>query len=253
MLKGITKKGSYIVEATIVAPIMIIGVLALISIIPIIDNCQSTLFSAADEIRLESAKMAVRYNPLVFPAVLREREIAQNDEISDFHIIDYRYKFKSKGINDLIGIGYKATFREKNPLGLFSNVVFENHILARGYTGKTFQNNPSTAEDFEREEDSRLVYIFPTEGKKYHSQNCSYVKSNCQMKILSKNLKKSYYPCSICKSKGAPYGSTVFVFTSYGSSYHLGSCKAVDKYYIKIEKEIAIEKGYTPCKKCGGE
>ena len=61
------KRGSYIVEATIVVPVFILAVLMLISIIPIAASCENVIFSSADELRLESVKSAFRKNRAALP------------------------------------------------------------------------------------------------------------------------------------------------------------------------------------------
>lgn len=47
----------------------------------------------------------------------------------------------------------------------------------------------------------------------------------------------------------------IYVFPKYGERYHIAGCKMFRIYpdnYIVMFKNEAIEKGYTPCKLCGG-
>ena len=62
-----TKRGSYIVEAAVIVPVFIVAVLMLIAIVPAMATCENTVFSAVDELRLESIKSAFRKNPAAVP------------------------------------------------------------------------------------------------------------------------------------------------------------------------------------------
>lgn len=253
MLKLNTKNGNYIVEASVVAPLMIIAVIALSAIIPIINQCQSSVYIGADEAHLEAAKMAVRYNPAVYPLELQDRILSENDKISSCNIDRYNYKFERNGVDDLFAITATVNFKEKNPLGLFSQIDFKLNILARGFTGKDNRGTPTSEIDFTNQKNFQPVYIFPNWGIKYHGKTCTYVTSNHRMIYLSQKIKKAYRSCSMCHSKKIPIGSPVFYFEAYGDSYHLSNCKVINKYYIEIEKSDALKKGYIPCEKCKGE
>lgn len=247
-----TKKGSYIVEAVIVVPIFIMAVVMLMSIVPIVATCENVNFAAADEIHLECMKTAFRKNPAALPVAVKHRIYQENEKINSCKIRRYGYLYRAKGIDDLITLQLRVNFKEKNPLGLFSSVDYDGRITARAFTGTLQKQPPAERSEFEEEKESHIVYIFPEWGKRYHSQGCTYVRSNCQMAYLSQDTKKKYSPCRLCGAKSAQVGSPVFCFRSSGEVYHLSGCRTIDKYYIEIEKEDAEGKGYTPCSKCGG-
>lgn len=244
-----TKAGSYIVEAVIVVPVFIMAVLMLITIVPIIASCENAAFAAADEMSLETMKSVYRENPLALPAVVRHRMTEENPKMTSYRNREYRYLYTEKEIDDLISLKFRVIFEEKNPMGLFSRVVFDGRVTARAFTGKIHKEPPMADAD---EEDDKIVYIFPEWGKRYHGKNCTYVKANCQMVYLSQQTKGKYKPCKLCHARSAQIGSPVFCFTSSGQVFHTAECRMVDKYYIETTKKICEEKGYTPCSKCGG-
>lgn len=247
-----TKRGAYILEAVIVVPIFIIAVMMLISIIPMIASCENIIFSTVDEMKQENIKANFRKNPVALSTGIRYRIYEENKNISVWKLNRMDYIYSSKGIDDLISIEFKTVFSEKNPLGLFSSVIFEGKVTSRAFTGRVFKQPPTAREEFEVDKEEQWVYIFPQWGKRYHGKTCTYVSSACQMSYLSQDLKRRYSPCRLCNAKSAQVGTPVFCFVISGQVYHKAGCRIIDKYYIQIEKKDAKAKGYSPCSKCGG-
>lgn len=247
-----TKKGAYIVEAVIVVPIFIMAVMMLISIIPIIATCENMVFATVDEMKAENIKAAFRKNPVALSATLGHRIYEENNNVSVWKIDRLSYLYSSSEIDDLISVDFRSVFSQKNPLGLFSSIIFESRITSRVFTGKVFKEPPSGRDKFEEDEKEQWVYIFPEWGKKYHGKSCTYIRSACQMNYLSQNIKNKYSPCKLCDVKSAEIGTPVFCFVISGQVYHKAGCRIIDKYYIEIEKKDAEAKGYSPCSKCGG-
>ncbi|MEG0924367.1 MAG: hypothetical protein RSC95_05335 [Anaerovoracaceae bacterium] len=246
------KRGVYIVEAVIIMPIFIMAVTALVSMIPIIGSAENVVFTVADELHLADAKAHFAEIQLSFPFKVKNRILEENSNISSFRVKDYRYKYSDRGIDDLISAETITVFHEKNPVSLFDKVEFSTKILSRGFTGTT-RTVPITEEtEFKEINEYEPVYIFPNWGKRYHGKNCTYIVANCRLHLLSYKLKKDYDYCEVCNSKEAGIGSPVFCFENSGKVYHLGNCKTIKKYYIEIDREDAIERGYSPCTKCGG-
>lgn len=237
-------------EAVIIVPVFIISVLMLITIIPIMADCENVTFSICDELHAESVKSAFRQNPAALPVSLQLRIKGENSRLSSFHVRSYRYLYTDGELEDLLQADVRAVFSEKNPIGILSSVTFDGRVRARAFTGKLHKSPPgSSGED---EEDDRIVYIFPEWGTKYHGKQCTYVKASCQMVYLSQNIKGSYAPCKLCDASSARIGSPVFCFQESGRAYHVADCRVVERYYVEIQKGKAEEQGYTPCSKCGG-
>lgn len=244
------KKGSYILEAVIVIPIFIVAVTALMSIVPITATCENMVFAAADEMRLESVKCAFRENPAALPVMAEHRIRKENTKLTAYRTSGYRYLYENNGIEDLISLSFEAEFSEKNPVVLFQSVIFGGSITGRAFTGKLHKKPPDEGTNFPEEDE--IVCIFPEWGKRYHGKNCTYVKSACKMTYLSQDTKKGLKPCELCNASQAQIGSPVFYFPASGNAYHTGECRTVERYYVEIGKKDAVQKGYTPCTKCGG-
>ena len=242
----LNKRGSYIIEAAVILPVFILTVIVLAGIIPWISSCENIIFSAADEMRLETVRtyLTDKAGQLALPVRLKARVEKENPDLSSFNITGYRFRYSANGIDDLITLDFRAGGRQKNPSGAFSKLAFYGSLTGRAFTGSYHK----AASDYDRDR----VCIFPESGKKYHNRDCTYVKSNCELVYLSQSVKASYHPCPNCDSEGAGIGTPVFIFESSGRAYHLGSCRSVDRYFIEVGREEAEKKGYTPCKKCGG-
>lgn len=252
-VKAFTNKyGNYFVEASIVLPIFIIGVTVLLSIIPIMAKCESIIFSAADEQRVENIKAIYRSNPVALPLLVTSRCKKENRNLDSFIAFSKGYKMKRRGLDNLIAQGFSARFENNDPLNLFNKVEFTGSIMSRAFVGKTENTVGSGRDEFEREEKSEQVYIFPEFGEKYHNSGCRTLKENVKTELLTKNLRRKYKPCKLCGAKKAHIGDMVQIFNSEGNHYHLSNCKSLNKHYIKIEKAQAIQRGYGPCAICGG-
>ncbi len=243
-----TKRGSYIVEAAVIVPVFIVAVLMLIAIVPAMATCENTVFSAVDELRLESIKAAFRKNPAAVPVLLKQRVYAENSRASAFQVRSFRYLYKTKEMEDLLSLDFRLSIDETNPFAFCSTVVFDGRITGRAFTGKLHRIPPGRSGI----DEDKTVYIFPEWGKRYHGGQCTYVKANCRLVYLSQETERAYKPCKRCDASSARIGTPVFCFTASGRAYHMSDCRLVDKYYTEIAKSDAVEKGYTPCSKCGG-
>lgn len=243
------RRGSYIVEAAIVMPIFIAATVALMSLVPTFAACENLVFSAADEMRMESVKSAFRKNPAALPVLVKNRICGENPRMDSCQVIFYRYLYQDNGIEDLLLLDLRAAFSENSPAGVFDAIRFDARLKGRAFTGKIHKTPPGAGQA----EDDTIVYVFPQWGTRYHGKHCTYIKANCQMVYLSQDTKKGYTPCSLCNASFAQIGSPVFCFTESGRVYHLAECRVVERYYVEMEKGKAISQGYTPCSKCGGE
>lgn len=241
-----SRKGGYVVEASVVIPVFILSVLMLISIIPAFRTVANYTFSVCDEMRLESVKSAFRENSAAAPLIIKGRLKRENTG-SRANVSFYRYLYTGNNIDDLITLGIKADISGADPLGIFGDISFTGKVTARAFTGALIKNAPYRAEDDVK------VFIFPENGEKYHSERCTYVVASCQMCYLSQEIKKKYKPCKNCNADSAQIGTVVYLFQKSGKAYHVKNCKSVDRYFIKINKSDAVGMGYGPCSKCGGE
>ncbi|MCE2604266.1 hypothetical protein LH384_34820, partial [Pseudomonas aeruginosa] len=76
--------------------------------------------------------------------------------------------------------------------------------------GKAALANPMAFSEMETNGDSRIVWIFPMWGKKYHQEECTYIKANAKQLVLTGQIRKNYQPCLLCKPDRLPLGSLVY-------------------------------------------
>lgn len=241
------KRGSILVETSILLPVFIIALLVLISILPVIVSCEEAVFTATDQLRQKAITSAFVDEKLSLPGRLTSSTLKNCREMNHFAVYHYRENKNAGGVDEIIEMGAIGSLGKDNPLGIMSEVIFREDIRCRRFTG-TFYGGDSTSSD----EDDTVVYVFPKRGGRYHKKSCPHLNPACRLTYLSSETKKRYKPCSICKSKGEKLGTPVFCFDNEGKVYHISSCPTVDKYYIEMKKSDAVKKGYTPCSTCGG-
>ena len=245
------KRGSLLVEGTVILPPFIIGMILLISIIPSIAAAESAVFSACDELIKANARSAIVREPVSAPLAIRRRVKSENPGLSKVIIKGYGYGYAQGNMEDLISVDMLLRTGGLNPLGRISKVDIEIKIRSRALTG-TRREEDGNQEQFTLDENYIRVYVFPRSGEKYHNRNCYFLNPDCHMTYLTEGVRSSYSPCPNCKSERASIGTPVFCFSGSRTDYHLGSCPAVTKYYIEMERGEALEKGYSPCNSCGG-
>ncbi|MDD7719522.1 MAG: hypothetical protein PUJ11_08530 [Eubacteriaceae bacterium] len=239
------RKGSYLVEATLVIPVFFIAVFLLISVIPVISACENITYCTTEELRFECMKSAFRKNSTVLPLKVTGRILRENDIVNSSIVTEYDYLYSKNGITDLVSIRNRNVFKSDDPLGMGGRLCFTNRITARAFSGTYYRGYDGT-------DDDRWVYIFPEWGEAFHNQSCTYIKRSGKLEYLTGEIKKDYKPCKLCNASSAQTGSPVFCFTRYGEVYHLSDCSVVDRYYIEVRRGEAESKGYRPCSKCGG-
>ncbi len=249
----ITKKGSIGLEAAIILPLIILGVLSISYLIKI--NCanESVMSIAVDEARklnIEAYTPAGRAAAIIFPMNLRER-IQENSDCSWVKIKDFRYLYTKEQMDNLISFQVDYKINCSFPILYHEPLLGKETVVTRAFVGsdRDIQRGFSEMEEME---ESEIVWIFPLAGEKYHRRDCSYIKVAATKTMLSQNIKRKYKPCSICDSKYLEKGSIVYCFFNNGQSYHRPNCYVVERYVVEIEKSEAVKRGYAPCLKCGG-
>ncbi|MDD4389624.1 MAG: hypothetical protein PHW03_02350 [Eubacteriales bacterium] len=244
-----TKKGYIAVEASILLPLFLVAIIAIGWLMKAATHEESVGFIAMNEgRRVAMTAYNTEFNPL-FPVTLIYN-IKQNSKGTEsIAVKNYRYLYTSHGIDNLIHFTVKYEADAKLPF-YTAAVSPKMNFTLRAFRGLD-SSGAASYEELEKEEESIEVWVFPRYGERYHSEDCSSIKVYPVKKILSSKVRKSYDACRMCKSKNIADGSAVYCF-SVGGSYHSGKCSTVDKYVIKMEREDAQSRGYTPCMKCGG-
>lgn len=246
-MKKSIREGYVIVESAIVFPLFVLGIISLIFSLRIVGGMEASMHIITDETRLMAAKAYESKYPTDFKQKVRKRIMAE---------FPFAYNCKISRFNYLINDG-RISFKVKYnialplPIKLKQETTVTENISARGWIGKN-DNNPFGFDAMERNGESKSVYIFPAQGKRYHKKTCTFVNATPSKAVLTSALKKKYKPCRKCFSAKLPEGAIVYCFLKYGDAYHRENCKAVDRYTVTMEKTQAESRGYTPCEKCGG-
>lgn len=245
------KRGSYLVEATLMLPIFMIAIMVMSSIISAYSCIEDANYISANHLR-KSAAVASKMN--VYTAVPRQigSELNSNhSQVDGFIVSSAVYRKNKLGIDEVIAIDANMKLNTKNPIGFNAEANYRLKTITRAYVGRVRENTHMTVEDFAGEGD-KPVYIFPKRGEKYHNKGCTYMNSKVTSTTLTHGLRKKFNPCPVCKSKKAKIGTSVYYYPVEGECYHLNGCRVMERNYIEITKKIAERRGYTPCSKCGG-
>ncbi len=244
--------GHYILEASIIVPFVLALVIAIGSMCKAAELKEDIVYMGADEMRLALINSYIYGTDLNLASRLEERTKEERPDAKDLEISGFKSGFSIGGYTDLIGVCAEFGLKIVTPIPLQKDIKTKVSFLGRKFIGDKSEKSSFGYENMEKEESENVVYLFPQDGKRYHSKECTYVKPKKTVKPLTANLKKEYLPCDTCKSKKCKIGDSVYIFETYGKVYHKSDCKTIEKNIVEVDKEIATEKGYTPCSKCKG-
>ncbi len=251
------KRASIFVEAAIVLPVFFVAMISLTLTIRLAAVEANTMecFSSisrdyAKEMYLTGRGPAQNY-------LYESRVKARIEQDEKLNLQNVRVENHLGGGRVLLDSGYvdASLMYEVNialPLSFSRGISFQEHLAYRGFVGRQKGVEGFGFDEMEKSDNPNAVFVFPRAGERYHKADCRIIKVYPVEKILSPALKKQYKPCRLCKSGDLPYGSRVYCFESTGKVYHKGSCTTVDRYVVEMDRQEAIDKGYTPCAYCGG-
>lgn len=200
------KTGSYITEAAMSLPVLILCIVALALIIRIIAICENIGFVTAAEIKdIDIAAYIADKNYGLAQAAVEDSVLESNPKLTDFEVSSFRYLYSENEIEDLIGIRTKANFTVENPIGIYGEITFTQGLLTRGFTGRELNAEPLSADEFMSDEAACEVVVFPKYGMRYHTETCRYVRNDntetdYKIKMQKEDAKaKGYTPCLVCK------------------------------------------------------
>ena len=250
-LKRLTnKKGSYLVEAVMTLPLFLIAVMVMSSVILMYACIEDCNFVAASEIRRGAAEAAIADTSVVVPYRVRKEIEVNSSRIKSVRQTDSLCRGSRWGIDELIAFDYRIVLHSPNPLGIKAEAGYDLSLVTRAYTGRERDESSMSAEEFM--DDAEAVFIFPKRGERYHSEGCGFLKAASRSAALTPEIKRKYRSCPLCRSGSAEQGTLIYYFPSAGEDYHLPGCASLQRNYIELDKTTAIERGYTPCSKCGG-
>ncbi len=253
--KGQVKRGSIFVETAIVLPFFLLAIVSMSLLIRVTAVEENTMSSFASQGQKYAKEMYSTELNLALHDGLHENRILENlgegqaamlknvcldrhyDIFADPHIV--------KAI-----LSYQLEI--PLPLAFNRELKIEQHLLFRNFVGVDNYDNPMGFDAMESEDRASSVYVFPRAGEKYHSKDCRLIDMYPLEKVLSRDIMRRYRPCKLCKAESLPPGCLVYCFDKSGKVYHKGTCPIVERYVIEMDRDEAIEKGYTPCYFCGG-
>ena len=257
MGKRSTNKGSITIEAAIILPVFFLALIAMAFVIRIISLEEQIVFVGMDEAKHVSTKAYMQEGFIaeaIIEGELRLRLNARlNEEVKldgNGYLTNFSYRYEECGLTDLIS--YSIEYPRKFPVPYYQN---QNRwgvrtMVFRGFVGRSEDENFLISEELE--EDDFIVWVFPVAGERYHLEDCPHIRVLPRQTALTSKVKKSYRPCKHCHPEKLSLGNMVYIFPSTGEVYHRGGCFMVDRYVISMEKSIAEQKGYTPCRTCIG-
>ena len=249
-INRIGKKGSYLVEAAITVPIFLIAVVCMSSIILMYACIEDCNFIAANEMRRAGAATIIADTAIEAPFRVKKEILDGHSIVESAQITDYGYRVTRWGADELIALSIMMKMKSKNPIGLLSEAEYEISMVTRAYVGRFRGDDAMSAEEFGSTGDA--VFIFPKRGERYHSEGCRHLRAASTSGVLSPNIKRRYKSCPLCKSGQAGNGALIYYFPAAGEDYHLSGCPSLQRNYIEIERQVAIDRGYTACGTCGG-
>ena len=248
-----TKRGYITLEAAVFLPIFILGILTLGYLIKVYSTAENITFSMIDETGHLAAQAYGRKAAPLFVSKLENRLKKENQRLNGVSVMDFRYLYKERKRTGIITVSCKYDIDVSMPLEFWDEVSMESRLKCRGFIGLQRKTEPMSFESMERNGNSNIVRIFPMWGKKFHGEECVYVRKNAVQMVLTPQLKKQYQSCKRCRPDSMAAGTYVYCFRNAGKAYHTGDCKLVEKYTIEMEKKDAMEKGYRACSKCRGK
>ena len=249
-LGHIGKKGSYLVEAAITLPIFLIAVICMSSIILMYACIEDCNFIAANEMRRAGASSILADTSLTVPFRVKKEVVDGHSLVESAHITDYGYRVTRWDTDELIALSLMMKMKSKNPIGLLSEAEYEISMVTRAYVGRFRGYDAMGADEFGST--GEAVFIFPKRGERYHNEGCRHLKAASTSGVLTSNIRRHYKSCPLCRSGKAGNGALIYYFPAAGEDYHLGGCPSLQRNYIEIERQVAIDRGYGPCGTCGG-
>ena len=198
------KKGSYIVEAAVSLPVLIIAICSLILIIRIAMVCESICFSTADSLKEIIRNPQENFLSVSLCKKIEENVLSDELKLTSFAVEKIDYIVFDDDETEHIAIEAVGRFVVNNPIGIAGNITFEESLAARPMVGQNNSCETLSELDFSEIGKSQKVVVFPKYGKKYHTKECTYVKrakkdAVCQLEMekIDAGL-KAYEPCLVC-------------------------------------------------------
>lgn len=245
-------KGSYLVEASIIIPIVLVAVMTVAAMCKVYSVSEKIVFKGVDEGRLSMINSYIIDNDITLSARLRER-LKDEKHISAVTVTGFKSGFAKDREDSLISYNVDYRVQSSLPLPMIREITRNKDFLCRKFIGAKVNKNPFSFERMDEDEEGITVSIFPYDGERYHRKTCTYVDPKPLIIALSDEIKNNYKSCENCNSNKCNNGENIYVFPQYGTAYHRKNCWTVRKNVSCITLASARDKGYLACSKCGGK
>ena len=175
LLQKNNRKGSYLVEATLTLPVMILGAVALALIINMIAVCETIGFLTSWQMKEHLIFSNITLNTVSLCTSLEKAVQEECPQVTDFHIKAVRGSFQSGNVYDLMSITTETSFQISSGVGIGGQTVFEEKLMARAFTGARQDASPLEPAAFTQGGGALDVVIYPKYGERFHKLSCAIV------------------------------------------------------------------------------
>ena len=202
-----SRRGSYLVEASLTLPIYILGITALALIISITAFCETAGFVISREMKEDSYSekklvSSISLSRNIISGV--EQEWQNRLPLSEFKVNRVRNGVKSGSLDELCTVNAEAEFTVFSSIGIGGNAVFSEKVMARAFTGCIQDAVPLDAAEFTEGGAAMDVTVYPRYGQRFHTSTCSIVQQEQKegnpgwVMDREEAQRQDFTPCRIC-------------------------------------------------------
>src|SRR5665647_2629684 len=135
MKKNIKKNGFVTLEAAILLPIFIIGILTIGYLMKFIYAQENILYTICDESKHVSKSAYIIKAVPIFPQTLEKKLEMENKNVEDVETEDFKYLYSSEGLDGLIQYEASYWMDIKFPIKLYDGLPGKETVSYRGLIG----------------------------------------------------------------------------------------------------------------------
>ena len=109
------KRGSYILEAALTLPVLIICVVSLVLVVKIAAVSEGVCFTAARELREQSLRACSYITDVSLCKNMEKQVLEEQEALTDFRVLKSRVGYAQGGIDDLLTVDSLSTFTDLRP------------------------------------------------------------------------------------------------------------------------------------------
>ncbi len=246
------QEGGITLEASLFLPIFLIGILTVAYLMKFVYLQEAILYQLCREARIQIRQSVAADLSITYPLVVSHRLSQSHLETEFYRHRLFLYPLQTR-LTDQV-VHYEGKYYQKIPfpIQIYEGVAGKESVRFRPFVGRKYRGDAMDPKELEEKKESRMVWVFPKAGERYHERTCSVIEVFPHQTILTTSVRTRYRPCSHCRPEKRGNGSLVYCFPRAGEVYHQKACSLVTRYVIEIDQESAEAQGYTPCRLCGG-